>query len=505
NTATRYLLRKQNRQLNGQPRGIRASSPMGRVILINSPAGATGSDESDDIHTVTVEKSPDGKLGFSVRGGSEHGLSIFVSKVETGSTAEAAGLCVGDKIMEVNGISLENITMSSAVKVLTGNKRLRMVVRRLGRVPGIRFSKEKTTWVDIVNRRLIVERGGQTPSDSGSEDEIRRIIHLYTTSDDYFLGFNIRGGKEFGLGIYVSKGGKRSIEGGGGSDLGHKARIYFRACSEVRRGGDFSHGVRMATLLFLIIVPLTWEEAGRYPAYKELVAEYSWLNRLTNGQFQQSTTTSETNSSSSSYSSGTPFNSINYESDMVDVCISTEDSLRDVHLEKTETAIQTDLQLSPSLAIDQDGGHRSGTIRTLGPTVLLKETAIRAENVQEAGQSRHRTYSTVDSSDELLDSPKTALLMALSKPRKPIQRSQSHVTVYEEKKKRRKQKQKARDDGVNLQRSKTFVTLLFRGRRTGKMTVQNPKESKDAGTTQQRARSKSPSRSEAEKKGREQS
>lgn len=36
-SATRYLLKKQQRLLNGPPRGIRASSPMGRVILINSP------------------------------------------------------------------------------------------------------------------------------------------------------------------------------------------------------------------------------------------------------------------------------------------------------------------------------------------------------------------------------------------------------------------------------------------------------------------------------------
>lgn len=48
--------------------------------------------------------------------------------------------------MEVNGVSLENITMSSAVKVLTGNNRLRMVVRRVGKIPGIRYSKEKITW-----------------------------------------------------------------------------------------------------------------------------------------------------------------------------------------------------------------------------------------------------------------------------------------------------------------------------------------------------------------------
>jgi hypothetical protein len=59
--------------------------------------------------------------------------------------------------------------------------------------------------VDVVNRRLVVEKCSSTPSDSSSEDSARRIVHLYTTSDDFCLGFNIRGGKEFGLGIYVSK------------------------------------------------------------------------------------------------------------------------------------------------------------------------------------------------------------------------------------------------------------------------------------------------------------
>ena len=54
--------------------------------------------------------------------------------------------------------------------------------------------------VDVVNRRLVVEKCSSTPSDSGSEDGARRIVHLYTTSDDFCLGFNIRGGKEFGLG-----------------------------------------------------------------------------------------------------------------------------------------------------------------------------------------------------------------------------------------------------------------------------------------------------------------
>lgn len=60
--------------------------------------------------------------------------------------------------------------------------------------------------VDLIHRRMVVEETrGHTPSDAGSDGALRRIVHLFTTSDDYCLGFNIRGGKEFGLGIYVSK------------------------------------------------------------------------------------------------------------------------------------------------------------------------------------------------------------------------------------------------------------------------------------------------------------
>lgn len=59
--------------------------------------------------------------------------------------------------------------------------------------------------VDLIHRRMVVEESGRTPSEASSDSALRRIIHLFTTSDDYCLGFNIRGGKEFGLGIYVSK------------------------------------------------------------------------------------------------------------------------------------------------------------------------------------------------------------------------------------------------------------------------------------------------------------
>ncbi|XP_028263965.1 PDZ domain-containing protein 7-like [Parambassis ranga] len=454
-TATRNLLRKKEQRR----RGIRSSSPMGRVILINSPVD--GGDDSEDLHTITVDKSVDGKLGFSVRGGSEHGLSIFVSKVEDDSTAEAAGLQVGDKLVEVNGISLESITMSSAVKVLTGNNRLRMVVRRVGKVPGIRYSKEKTTWVDLIHRRMVVEESGQTPSEASSGSALRRIVHLYTTSDDYCLGFNIRGGKEFGLGIYVSK----LDPGGLAEQNGIKMGDQILAANGVSFE-DISHSSAVEVLKSHTHVMLTIKEAGRYPAYKEMVAEYRWLNKLANGAQKCSSQGSESNSSASSLSSGTPVSSLSglsqvmfppslpFGSDMVDVSISTEDQRPES--ERTETAMQTDLS-----------SQRAGadTTRSLGPTTLLKDTVIR-RGEEEGGRGRK-------------ESPKTAVLLALSRPSRPISRSQSQVTVAEIKqKKEKKQKGKDPEEKGTLQRSKTFVNLLFKGGRR-----------KDAS----RGRSKSPS------------
>ncbi|XP_058909071.1 PDZ domain-containing protein 7 isoform X1 [Kogia breviceps] len=463
-SATRYLLRKQRRLLNGPLRGIRASSPMGRVILINSPIEAN-SDESDIIHAVRVEKSPAGRLGFSVRGGSEHGLGIFVSKVEKGSSAERAGLCVGDKITEVNGLSLESTTMGSAVKVLTGSSRLHMMVRRMGRVPGIKFSKEKTTWVDVVNRRLVVEKCSSTPSDSGSEDGVRRIVHLYTTSDDFCLGFNIRGGKEFGLGIYVSK----VDHGGLAEENGIKVGDQVLAANGVRFD-DISHSQAVEVLKGQTHIMLTIKETGRYPAYKEMVSEYCWLDRLSNGVLQQLSPASESSSSASSFASSAPYSSADgwssLPSDRMDVCLGSEEpGSWSPGRGRADTAMQT----------EPDAGGHVETWCSLRPTVILRDTAIRSDGPPPAPR--------LDSA--LSESPKTALLLALSRPRPPITRSQSHLTLWEEKKQRRKEKSGSSGEKGALQRSKTLMNLFFKGGRQGRLAGDGRREAwtLDSGST----------------------
>ncbi len=141
---------------------------------------------------------------------------------------------------------------------------------------------------------------------------------------------------------------------------------------------------------------------------------------------------SDSYSSTSSLSSGTPVSSLSglsqvmfppvFGSEMVDVCISTEDRSRWPSSERIETAMQTDPP-EPDTTSRSSRVLTTETSRTVGETVLLKDTVIRSGTAK----TRTRTYSAGDK--ETLDSPKTAVLMALSKPRKPIRRSQSHITV----------------------------------------------------------------------------
>lgn len=71
-----------------------------------------------EVRQVTLKrhKSNEG-LGFSIRGGSEHGVGIFVSLVEPGSMAEKEGLRVGDQILKVNDKVFDRFTHAEAVKV----------------------------------------------------------------------------------------------------------------------------------------------------------------------------------------------------------------------------------------------------------------------------------------------------------------------------------------------------------------------------------------------------
>ncbi|XP_054467595.1 whirlin-like [Anoplopoma fimbria] len=90
-------------------------SPAAEMSLPVAPPFLEGSFGEVRKVTLTRSRSHEG-LGFSIRGGSEHGVGIYVSLVEPGSSAEREGLRVGDQIVTVNDMMFDNVTHIEAVK-----------------------------------------------------------------------------------------------------------------------------------------------------------------------------------------------------------------------------------------------------------------------------------------------------------------------------------------------------------------------------------------------------
>lgn len=125
-----------------------------------------------------------------------------------------------------------------------------------------------------------------------------------------------------------------------------------------------------------------------------------------------------------------------FEPGMVDVGISTEISLDPHLMGRSETAIQTDQHSSSPVFSDSDEAQKLGMVsskmqRTVHPPVLLKDTAIRSESMLESPLKR-RQRKQIEGDFPNSESPKTSLLLALSKPRKPIKRSQSYISLWGE-------------------------------------------------------------------------
>ncbi|XP_057413747.1 gamma-2-syntrophin isoform X3 [Balaenoptera acutorostrata] len=69
--------------------------------------------------TVTLRRQRVGGLGLSVKGGVEHGVPVVISKIFKDHAAHQTGmLFVGDALLQVNGINVENATHEEVVHLL---------------------------------------------------------------------------------------------------------------------------------------------------------------------------------------------------------------------------------------------------------------------------------------------------------------------------------------------------------------------------------------------------
>eukprot|EP00043_Microstomoeca_roanoka_P010806 m.102258 g.102258 ORF g.102258 m.102258 type:complete len:527 (-) comp15006_c0_seq2:831-2411(-) len=68
---------------------------------------------------VVIFKNPGEPLGISIKGGKEHRLPILLSQIKEGGPVDAAQTCfVGDELLEVDGVSLANVTQNEAIDII---------------------------------------------------------------------------------------------------------------------------------------------------------------------------------------------------------------------------------------------------------------------------------------------------------------------------------------------------------------------------------------------------
>ena len=76
-------------------------------------------DSGNEVRRFHIKPSgdPEQGFGFSIRGGSEYGIGIYVSMVDEGGMAQKQGLVRGDLLLEVNDVSFNKISHAEAAKV----------------------------------------------------------------------------------------------------------------------------------------------------------------------------------------------------------------------------------------------------------------------------------------------------------------------------------------------------------------------------------------------------
>lgn len=146
--------------------------------------------ETKTIHL--TRKSRHEKLGFTIRGGGEHNLGIYVSQVDIGSPAHASGMVYGDEILSVNNNTFQaHMTHEQAVKTFAeAPKKLILRVRSTGQVPNVVVTSQNFAWTDVEGRPT--SPPADTPNGGSYQRAFVRPDSTLTHSDEKRVGYVVK-------------------------------------------------------------------------------------------------------------------------------------------------------------------------------------------------------------------------------------------------------------------------------------------------------------------------
>ncbi|KAF6199796.1 hypothetical protein GE061_006094 [Apolygus lucorum] len=128
---------------------LEATSKMAYTVRSYSSSGSsTGSVGSGSlVRSVRLNRRPPpAKLGFSLRGGKEHGTGFFITAVEPNSEAFNQGLMVGDQILRVNSFPVEDATHKEVLQLIQGQPIVTLKVKAVGMIPVKENPEDELSW-----------------------------------------------------------------------------------------------------------------------------------------------------------------------------------------------------------------------------------------------------------------------------------------------------------------------------------------------------------------------
>lgn len=230
-----------------------------------------------------LKRHADIGFGFSIRGGIEHGTGIFVSNINKYSDAFSQGLQIGDQVLKGNKQSFEEVTHEEAVQFIQSQRTLRLMVLSLGIIPGSKIEHTRYQWIDCYGRpcsplpfKTFPTTDPDNAEESGSmrplEDDERKVNIV--VGNNSRLGLLIRGGMEYGLGIFIAGIDEDSVADRSAVMVGEQI-IEVNGISFLNIGhADAAHIIRTSKMMTMIL-----KDVGKIPLARVVYDQTEWLDR----------------------------------------------------------------------------------------------------------------------------------------------------------------------------------------------------------------------------------
>ena len=248
--------------------------------------------------TMSIQRDSGHGFGFSIRGGIEHGTGIFISHVTEGSDAEYKGLNVGDQIIKANHKGFIEVRHEEAVAFFSSCEKLKLTVFSMGILPGRKFAKTQVQWVDCYgnvssppgSRKQSPGRTSVTSNSPFNEDDERKVNVV--VGGNAKLGLLIRGGSEYGLGIYVVGIDKNSVAEKCGILVGEQIlEVNGISFTEIRHQVA-AHIIRTCKMMTMVL-----KDVGKVPVSKTIYDHTEWIDeKMFKQRFQTLTKSSASQS-----------------------------------------------------------------------------------------------------------------------------------------------------------------------------------------------------------------